>query len=223
MRNPLQSAVVQRSSPRFGLRLQRAQRLFLAGGSAFVLLFLISIFFNSERRAPELLGNGGTQPQSLNRDPSKLHLEEFSRVQVKDGHQSSIVRGSDAKYFQKEDVTYIKSANVRVFRTNAEPVDITADSAKLYMDGEVLLRSDLEGKVMASSKKGSTLTTEFATYSAEEKLITAPGPVKVEGTGYVITAVGMDMILEADIVTFHDKVSSRFEQGGQVPTFVERR
>ena len=217
----MQTIMATRGRVQTGRRLQRLQRSFLLFAGGFLALLLLSVVLSSKSRTSKLLGGSMSEDPAISRpEDSKLHLQEFSRTQIKDGRQTSQVKGKDAKYFSKEDVTYIKEATVRVFRNNAAPVDLHALSAKLYMDGEKLLRADLEGNVTASSQSGATLHTELATYSADEKLITAPGPVKIDGTGYTIEGVGMDMIVEADLISIHEQVRSRFEQGSSVPSIL---
>jgi LPS export ABC transporter protein LptC len=74
--------------------------------------------------------------------------------------------------------------------TEGKQVSLQAPAASLTMDGNHVKRAELDGGIVARYGE-YTLTTGTAIFTPDKDQLDAPGPVKIEGAGLVVTGVGM--------------------------------
>lgn len=190
----------------------RVQRAALFAGGLFVAVLVVSVAARSSGR------RGHTAPAAVEEE-SKLHLEDFTRVNIEGGRETWQVKARDAKYYSKEDVTHVSDAEVTGPRDKGgraekgeklDPVKIYANKARLSMDGDAMRRADLEGDVRVVLDRATTMRTEAATYDSESRLITAPGLVHIIGDGYTTDGTGMEMAVDTNIMKLLSDVESAF-------------
>lgn len=206
---------------RYFRKANRWQLSFAGAGVAFVVFLALSVGYRSGMRSSSgPLGSALAPGQAPVKgdEPSKLHVEEFFRVQVQQGRETCEVRAHDAKYYAQDNVTFVTSAEVKVFRRKKKPVLISADSARLYLEGDTMKHVNLQGNVRVEIENSAVLKTDMADYDADTQYVSAPGFVTISGPGYETSGSGMEMQVDADTVTLLKDVKSRYEQGAALPS-----
>lgn len=205
-----------------GRRLIVFRRATLGFLTVYLLILLVTMVVRSVDKKASGVFQTTTTPAPSGEN-SKLHLQEFYQVRLKGGRESYEIKARDAKYYSQEGVTYVLNVELTLPRRDGTELKIFADSARLFLEGETLDRAELQGNVVLKQGESMTLKTDFATYDSTEQLVTAPRQVRVEGTGYAIDGVGMDLALDTEIVTLHRDVKSRFDKGTQMPEILPRK
>ena len=208
-------------SMNFVRRLNTGEKLFLAFGAIFLLYLVISAAGRSSvRQGKSILGAASPETirETLNQgDQSKLQLQTFYRVQIERGKQLWEIRATDAKYFPEQDITFVSDATIKIERKSGDHMTIKSRSARLHLKGENLLRADLEGNVIVEDERQNVVHSELAAYDAEQRMVTIPGAARVDGPGYFIDAIGLDMAVDSDQIHFLKDVKSKFERGATPP------
>ncbi len=132
------------------------QRAFLVIMGSFILLLIMLVFFRSVDRHSLVSHDSGDEPRSAAAavsGGSELHLQEFHRVEVKNGKKMWEVRATDAKYFPADSIVHVNDAEVMVYQAKGEPVGFRARSARLLLAGDSLQSAELEGNVIVQVTK----------------------------------------------------------------------
>jgi LPS export ABC transporter protein LptC len=167
-------------SPR---RIAKALALF---GSAALAVILIVTIWVVKHRTPEqkLASAAGLLPTAL------LHARNFHWTQMKGEASQWVLTAKDASYSADRTTVTLKEASVSMTSKEGKQVSLKAPAASLTMDGNHVKRAELDGGIVA--KYGDyTLTTDQAVFTPDNDELDAPGAVKIEGAGLVVTGVGM--------------------------------
>lgn len=148
---------------------------------------------------------------------SRLHLQEFHRVAVKNGRPVWEVDASDAQYYSKEGVTHLNDVKLVVHREKDSKVRLEAKSAKLLSQNDTLARAELVGDIVVSMDSGIVLETQLALYQVLAGKISAPERVKIQGEGYSIEGDELTADLQAQVVRISRNVASVFTSGAKAP------
>jgi len=141
---------------------------------------------------------------------TELHLQDFHRVEVKDGRPVWEIKAKDAKYYADQGLTHVTDAEVIIFERRGSPISLKAKVAKLFLKSSALEKAELEGNIVVTRGKQVSVHTNLASYYAKSGKIVAPGPVKIKGTGYVIRGIGMEMFLDKEDIKLLSSVESGF-------------
>lgn len=148
----------------------------------------------------------------VGQEDSGLFLQDFHRVEVRDGKPVWEVKAKSAKYFQNEDLALVNDLALVVYKAKEPSVRIQANAAKLYLNTDALKRAELEGSIVVDLDQTLQVRTETATYRKDKNSVVAPGAVKIIGKGYEISGGKMRVSLENQIVELGDGVQSVFSQ-----------
>lgn len=148
---------------------------------------------------------------------SELHLQEFHRVEVKDGRTLWEVRAQDARYFVDQGVTQVNEVMLRVYRENGSPLDLRAKAAKLHLQNDSLKEVELQGSISVQDQDGFSVYSELAYFDVSQGVIRSPSRVIVKGQGYELEGVGMELLLESQQVSLVEQVRSEFTLGAKPP------
>ena len=151
---------------------------------------------------------------------SRLQLQDFHRVEVKEGVPVWEVKAKRATYYAAERVTHVNDAAVTIYRSADSSVTIESRAAKLYMEGDGLTKAELEGNVAVQLDDSIKMRTDLAIYDSNSREITAPGAVTIEGKGFEVRGRGLDMAIDNQIVKLSDDVYSYFESRAEIPSGV---
>ena len=156
--------------------------------------------------AKESIGNG-----------SQVQIQEFHRVEIKEGKPVWEVRARDAKYFPQEMVTHVNEASLVVFREESTPVTIDSRAARLNLSGQSLQHASLEGAVNIKVGDSFALSTEVADYSVVDRRVFAPGEVKISGKGFEVEGEGLTYDVDSEALTIAHNVRCTFHPNAEVP------
>ena len=148
---------------------------------------------------------------------SRLHLQEFRRVAVKNGRPVWEVEATDAQYYSKEGVTHLNDVDLIVHREKDSKVRLEAKSAKLLSQDEALARAELVGNIIVALDNGLVLKTELAVYDVAAGKIVAPERVEIQGKGYSIEGEELTANLEAQVIKISKNVVSVFTNEAKAP------
>jgi LPS export ABC transporter protein LptC len=167
-------------SPR---RIAKALALF---GSVALGVILIGTIWVVRHRRPEqkLASAAGLLPTAL------LHARNFHWTQMKGQASQWVLTAKDASYSADRTTVTLKDASVSMISTEGKQVSLQAPAASLTMDGNHVKRAELDGGIVARYGE-YTLTTGTAIFTPDKDQLDAPGPVKIEGAGLVVTGIGM--------------------------------
>ena len=209
-------------------RLRRAQIGFLVFGVLFFLYLVASALLSSRDRLSlssiNTLSSTGEQSVIAHNDGddvSKLRIQDFHRLEVKDGRPVWEIRARDANYFHLQATTHVNDATVTVYRPKQRSVTIHADVGRLSINGSTLLAAVLEGHVTVAVEDSLTAEAQHAEYQATSRVITAPDQVKIVGNGYQVSGEGMEMQIDTENIKIQRNAVSRFDPGAKVPAGVE--
>ncbi len=155
--------------------------------------------------------------KSLTIDEAGLFLQDFHRVEVKNGKPMWEVRARDARYYAGEQLALVTDPALTVYRKKRSKVELKSDAGKLHLDGDSLTRAELEGNIVIQVDESLTFTTDQAVYNRTEGTLTAPGRVMFSGPGYQVEGSGFRLSLVDHTVEIYSDVSSEFRHGAQVP------
>jgi LPS export ABC transporter protein LptC len=168
-------------SPR---RIAKALALF---GSIALGVILIGTIWVVKHRIPEqkLVSKAGLLPDAL------LHARNFHWTEMKGQVSQWVLRAKDASYSNDRTTVTLKEASVSMMSKDGKQVSLSAPEALLTLDGNHVKRAELKGGIVAHYGDYK-LTTDQAVFIPDNDQLTAPGPVRIEGEGLVVTGIGMN-------------------------------
>lgn len=220
---------VYRSFPMTRIRLGKrmlnpAQLFFAATATGYLLLMTGYALFRSEsRRSVLLAGDGGTQSgaqlgiDSTEQNPSRLQLQDFHRVEVKNGKAAWEVHAKDARYYPQAAVTHVNDAILTLFREGQSSITVKSNAAKLASTGEAIGGVGLEGEVEFKIGNELTLYSETADYTADKRRVSIPGKVRIAGVGFEVKGVGLVYNLDGEQLSLSEDVECSFEPQAKLP------
>ena len=205
----------------YGPNIRNLLRKLSAGlGLGFLLLLIAMVLINSSKRSSVLGADtsssmseeyftGLSQPGS---DSSRLRLQDFHRVAIKDGRTIWEVRASDAQYYSAEGISHLNKASLILYQKDDSTIALKADAAKLHMTESGLSRAELLGNVVVNWENAMQIHTESALYELESSKISAPEWVKIDGDGYIVEGEGLYAHIDEQRVTLARNVKSVFTE-----------
>ncbi len=204
-------------------KLPKQQRFFLGVGVFFVIALVCLAVYRSTRRVVLISGSGSQQSletilgsaKEATFDGSGLHLQDFHRVEMKNGVPIWEVSAKDAKYHASEQLAFVTEATVQVYRNQRSAIRFRANEGKLFLDGNALQKAELRGNIEVAVGDDMNLKADVAFYDQKEDAITATGKVTIYGPGYEISGLGLTMSLSDQKVNLLSSVESHFEPSSQ--------
>lgn len=192
-------------------------------GVVFFLLLLGILYTRSSARHAE--GGGAVVSPNVDENTNSasqgevaagsLELKDFHKVQLDNGKPIWEVRAKDAQHFPDTGVTHVHRADLKFFQAHDKFIRITADAAKLKVEGTELRQADLEGNIVVSQNDELFIRSDFASYDAKEHRVYAPGKVVIDGKGFVINGVGFEVFVQKQEAQIRHDVRSYFEMKNQ--------
>jgi len=162
-----------------------AKALALFGSVALGVILIVTIWVVRHRRPEQKLASAaGLLPTAL------LHARSFHWTQMKGQASQWVLTARDASYSADRTTVTLKDASVSMISTEGKQVRLQAPAASLTMDGNHVKRAELAGGIVAHYGD-YTLTTDQAVFTPDNDKLDAPGAVKIEGAGLVVTGIGM--------------------------------
>lgn len=202
------------------------QRACLGVLGSFILLVSVIVFSRSMGRQSLVFRDDSAYNSAVappTSGGSELHLQEFHRVEVKNGKKMWEVRAHDARYFPADSIVQVNDAEVMVYQTKGEPVGFRAKSARLLLAGDSLQSAELEGNVIVQVTSTVNFQTEVALYDSKDGSMSAPGAVNIKGDGFSLTGEGLALSIPDQVIRINQNVSSQFESGAKLPSSLASR
>ncbi len=207
-------------------RQKRARLFFISLGVVFILA-LTSVVLSRSRERRSIIGLEGSlgadsptqssQSGELSQSGSELHLQDFHRVEVKDGVPAWEIRAKDARYFAEAGLTHVNDATVTIFRDKRSKIMLRSNAAKLYLQGQALQKAEMEGGIQVLIDNSLQVRTEFAAYDSVKGEITSPDKVEITGSGFELRGVGMVIKVDSREISLLEEVDSSFKPGAKIP------
>jgi LPS export ABC transporter protein LptC len=162
-----------------------AKALALFGSVALGVILIVTIWVVKHRTPEQKLASAaGLLPNAL------LHARNFHWTQMKGEASQWVLTAKDANYSADRTTVTLKDAGVSMTSKEGKQVSLKAPAASLTMDGNHVKRAELYGGIVAHYGD-YTLTTDKAVFTPDSDQLDAPGPVRIEGAGLVVTGIGM--------------------------------
>lgn len=162
-----------------------AKALALFGGVVLGAILIVTIWVVRHRRPEQKLASAaGLLPTAL------LHARNFHWTQMKGQERQWVLTAKDASYSADRTTVTLTEASVSMTSTEGKQVSLQAPAASLTMDGNHVKRAELDGGIVAHYGD-YTLTTDRAIFTPDDDKLDAPGAVRIEGAGLVVTGIGM--------------------------------
>jgi LPS export ABC transporter protein LptC len=118
-------------------------------------------------------------------------MQEIRLTEIQDGVKKWILTANNADYLKDKDRIYINKVWVEIFGQDNDNIIITGDSGFIGVKSRDLT---LEGDVHAK-KADYEFTSDFVHYDPTTRILSAPGPVKVQGPRLYVEGTGMTIDL----------------------------
>ena len=155
-----------------------------------------------------------SEQKSKEVDPSALEgmlpnavqwIQDFHRIEIKDGKTSWEVRGDEAQYLEDKEQVLVRAPKASFFTAEGEKVEVNGGEAMVGFDGKELKDVSLHENVEVHFRD-FVIRMPQAVYLHLEKKIVADGPVEIRGQRVHLNG--------NDLVVFMQ--DSRFELGDPV-------
>lgn len=136
-------------------------------------------------------------------------LQNFRRVQVRDGKKIWEIAARQARYFEADGEVIVEAPEVSFYLTDGEVVALRCGEGRLHMgkDEKTITQMKLKNDLQIQIGEFS-LRTQEAVYDSEHDTISSPGAVQitgrgllVEGQGYTVDVADKRLTLNADVRT----------------------
>ena len=200
-------------------KVRKIQLIFACLGIAYLLLLAGMVMYNSLGKQKLLLvGIGDGENGSLEishggnaANKIAIHLQDFHRTDIKDAVKRWEVRASDAAHYMNEGITRAHKASVVIYRTDGSVVLLEAANARIVSSKGTVSKVELEGEIKVTLNNEIKIITNVATFEESLGKIVTPSRVSVEGPGYSITGIGLELEVDTNIVTIKDDTVSLFK------------
>ena len=132
-------------------------------------------------------------------------IQDFRRVEVKDGKTAWEVRGEEAQYLEDKEQVLVRAPKAAFFTSEGEKVEVTGGEATVGFDGKDLKDVSLHDDVEIHFRD-FVIRMPQAVYRHTEKKILADGPVEIRGQRVELHGNALTVFMQ----------DSRFELGDPV-------
>ncbi len=136
-------------------------------------------------------------------------MENFRRVQVRDGKKVWEIAARQARYFEASGEVVVDAPEVSFYLSDGEVIALRCGEARLHRGKEEKDISQIELKKDLQIQVGDfSLRTQEAVYDSEHDTISSSGAVQilgrglvVEGQGYTVDVADKRLMLNSDVRT----------------------
>lgn len=146
-------------------------------------------------------------------------MEKVRLTEIQDGVKKWVLTADKADYLKDKDRIYIKQVRVEVFGSNqdlaTDDIIITGDSGFISVKSRDLT---LEGNVHAKSAEYE-FTSDLVHYNPQTRVLSAPGPVKVQGSRLSVEGKGMTVDLKNHTLNLAQHTVTKLHVPGKLWNF----
>jgi len=118
--------------------------------------------------------------------------------------------GGEATYSTEAGVLNLKDVEAHYYKEGKPIYSVIAEKGRYNTKSRVL---DVNNDVVATSVDGYILRTDSMRYSFREKVAITPSPLEIEGEGLRMSGVGMEALLDEEVVRIKKDVKVHVEPG----------
>ena len=107
-------------------------------------------------------------------------IQNFHRVQVRDGRKVWEIAATEARYFEEEHRVVVRDPVLRLYLPDGRAVGVRGDEGTVSLEGKELRSVELSGGIEVTLTD-YTVTTDYARYDRSTDRIIAPGMVHISG------------------------------------------
>lgn len=119
-------------------------------------------------------------------------IQNFHRVQVRDGRKQWEIAAAEARYFDDEERVVVRRPMVRLYLEDGRAVGVSGEEGVVSLDGGELRSVDVTGGIEVTLAD-YTVRTDSAHYDRARDLITAAGGVEISGHDLDARGTGMQV------------------------------
>jgi LPS export ABC transporter protein LptC len=182
-----------------------AKLLAVFGAIALMAILIVTVRVVRERSAQQKLETvAAIVPGAL------LHAHNFHWTQMRGGQSQWVLKAKDASYSDDKSNVVLTHAELSMTAQDGKHLLLTAPQVKLRMKGNHISRADLSGGLKLDYGD-FVLITETATFLPDDDQIYAPGPVKINGPGLKVVAIGLTGHPKEQVFHLLKQVTTRIE------------
>jgi LPS export ABC transporter protein LptC len=132
-------------------------------------------------------------------------LQDFHRVKLENGRLEWELRAREAQYYEEEHRAVVQQPEMIFYSDGEERARLQGAEGRLVFDGTDLLTVELRGGVRVQGD-GFVLETDLAAYDRDRDVITAPGPVHIDGRDLTVLGQQMEIAVSSQLLTLRRDV-----------------
>ncbi len=157
-------------------------------------IVLASLWANlRERRASEAV----EKVPKVSTGGADMRLEKVRFMEDKHGQKTWELEAKSVHQYEGQNMMVLEDVKLTFYAKEGRIFYLTSKQGKVYQDSKNV---DLIGDVVLTSNDGYTLKTQSASYRHEEKIVSTPDPVEIEGEQ--IRMAGKGMVVNVEAKTF---------------------
>ncbi len=142
-------------------------------------------------------------------------MKEIRLTEIQEGEKKWVLTAAEADYLKDKDRIHINKVWVEIFGKNNDNVIITGESGFIDIKSRDLT---LEGSVRAQSADYE-FTSELVRYDPKNRVLSAPGPVKVQGPRLYVEGKGMTIDLRQKKLDIAEHTVTKLHVSGKLWNF----
>jgi len=123
-------------------------------------------------------------------------IQDFHRVQVRDGRKEWEIAAAEARYFEDEQKVVVRKPMLKLYLKDGRAVGIQGEDGVVMLDGKELRSVDLNGAIEVSLADYVMRTAE-AHYDRGQDMISSASEVEITGGDVDARGVGMQVEVSA--------------------------
>lgn len=146
------------------------------------------------------------------------HLQDFRRVQVKDGRKVWEVSAEDARFYETDAIAVVRKPMVAWYLEDGRRLGLSGDEGRVVLSDGSVQFVEMKGAIEVDLAE-LRIEVDEAVYDHENRRISAPGRVQIAGRYLDVSGAGMDLDIDGRRLTLAEHVEmtlqpSAFSPGG---------
>jgi len=142
-------------------------------------------------------------------------MREIRLTEVQAGEKKWVLKADNADYIKDKERIHLSRVWVEIYGQDGSSITITGDTGLIGIKTRDLT---LQGNVQAKSAD-YTFTGEEVHYDPQTRTLTAPGPVKLEGSRIVVEGRDLQVDLKQNKLNLAQHTKTRMRPGGGLWNF----
>ena len=142
-------------------------------------------------------------------------MQEIRLTEIQDGEKKWVLTADNADYLKAKDKIYINNVWVEIYGKDSDNIIITGEAGYIGMKSRDLT---LEGNVRAKSAQYE-FSGDLVHYDPQTRIVSAPGPVKVEGPRLLVEGQGLTIDLKNNKLAIARHKGTKLHVSGKLWNF----